>query len=415
MNKKIIVLNVKRHHGEIDWILPLLYKFDKFYTLITIFDFNETYENFKKNKFLFKLWSKRNDHIYIKNKKDKIFFKIIFQILQIFQKILNLHLIKFEEFLLDKISDFEFFLKRYKINYDNLKVFFIASHNKSYLPKFVKKKNPNCKIIRFPESSWIFPSGNQNKHYSKTKIFEKNFGDYYLHTCKSNSDLFLGKSKKIIYCKNFRYESWWKKKFKKKRKNYRTFNILVATRPFDESYFSKQSYEKLIFLLMRASNEILNSKVIFKTHPHSKEFLFLKSIFKKYNFKNWEINNNHALILANEADLCVSIITSACLDFLSTNKPTIELFFSNKDANKISVKYPHYAFNKKKNEWQSIFEHLGFLKTYETTKDLLKIIKMVKAKEKKTYWNKYFIKLKKWEKNKMNSGSLKKFICKKIN
>jgi len=91
------------------------------------------------------------------------------------------------------------------------------------------------------------------------------------------------------------------------------------------------------------------------------------------------------------------------------------LFFSSKDANKISVKYPHYAFNKKKNEWQSIFENLGFLKTYETTKDLLKIIKMVKAKEKKTYWNKYFIKLKKWEKNKMDSGSLKNFICKKIN
>ncbi len=205
------------------------------------------------------------------------------------------------------------------------------------------------------------------------------------------------------------------KKIQKKRKNYRTFSILVATRPFDESYFSKQSYEKLIFLLMRASNEILNSKVIFKTHPHSKEFLFLKSILKKYNFKNWEISNNHVFILANEADLCVSIITSTCLDFLSINKPTIELFFSNKDANQISVKYPHYAFDKKKNEWQSIFEHLGFLKTYKTTKDLLKIIKMVKAKEKKNYWNKYFKKLEKWEKNKMDAECFKKFIYKKIN
>lgn len=414
MNKKIIVLNVKRHHGEIDWILPLLYRFDNSFDLVTIFEFEKTYEHFKTNKALYNLWKKKNSFYYIKKKNHKFLYKLVFQILMIFHKIFKLRLIDFEEFLLDKISDLKPLLKEIKKDYNDIKFFFIANHNKTYLPNFIKKKNSKCKIIRFPESPWIFPTKYQNLNFKEGGKFSENYGDYFLHTCKANSHFFLGKSKNVIYCKNFRYESWWKKKFKKKRKNYRTFNILVATRPFDESYFSKQSYEKLIFLIMIASKQIPNSKVIFKIHPHSKELSLLISILRKYNFTNWETKNNHALILANEADLCVSIVTSTCLDFLSINKPTIELFFSNKDANKISVKYPHYAFNIKKKKWQSIFEHLGFLKTYETTKDLLKIIKMVKEKEKKSHWNKYFVKLKKWEKNKMDSGSLKKFICKKI-
>ena len=69
MGKKIILLDIKGHHGEIDWILPLLYKFDRSYELITIFDFEKTFENFTKNKVLFELWNKRNKYLFIKKKK----------------------------------------------------------------------------------------------------------------------------------------------------------------------------------------------------------------------------------------------------------------------------------------------------------------------------------------------------------
>jgi len=59
MKKKLILLNIKRHHGEIDWILPLLYRFDNSYNILTIFDFEKTFLDFKKNKILYNIWKKK--------------------------------------------------------------------------------------------------------------------------------------------------------------------------------------------------------------------------------------------------------------------------------------------------------------------------------------------------------------------
>lgn len=415
MNKKIIILNIKRHHGEIDWILPLLFRFDKSYTLITIFDFVETYKNFKKNKFLYNLWNKRNNYVYLKKKRNKLFFKVLFEILKIIQIFFKVHLIRFEGYLLDNIMDFEFFLKKYKKNYENIKAFFIANHNKSYLPNFIKKKNPRCKIIRFPESPWIFPTGNQNKNYIKKAVFKKNTGDSFLHTCKSNSDFFLGTSKKVTYCKNFRYEKWWLKKFKKKRVNKKKFTILVATRPVDNDYLPFLSYEKIIYMIMSASNQISNSKVIFKIHPHAKEKMYLKNLLEKLEYKNWELNSNHAFVLANQADICISMLTSTCLDFLSLKKPTVEVFIPYVGKRKASKEYPHLVFYKKNKKWISIFEYLGFLKSYNTKEDLIKLFKKVKLRNSPKYWNKYFIKFDKWEKNKIGSRTYMYRLQKLIN
>lgn len=415
MGKKIILLDIKRHHGEIDWILPLLYKFDRSYELITIFDFEKTFENFTKNKVLFELWNKRNKYLFIKKKRHKFFFKILYYLFKIFIKISKTQFLNFEEYLLDKITDLKSFLNDIDVEYTDIQFFFIASHNRAYLPNFIKKKNPKCKIVRFPESPWIFPSKEQNKNYNSGGQFKKNFGHYYLHTCKANSNFFLGKSKNIIYCKNFRYENWWRKKFYKKIPNNKFFNVLVATRPPYREYLSKESYEKIILSIIKAASQIRKSKIVFKIHPHSKELVYLKSILKKSRFNNWEINNNHAFLLANRADICITMITSTCLDFLSLKKPTLEFYFSNEDANEISVKFPHYAFNKKTKKWVSIFEYLGFLKTYKKSEDLVKIFRMVRKQKKNKIWFKYFNRFENWEKNKMDSLTLRKFLENKIN
>ena len=97
MKKKIIILIINKHIGEIDWILPLLYKFDSSYKVITIFDFKETFENFKKNKVLFDLWNKRNKYLYIKKKRHKFFLKILHYLLRVFTKISKIRLLNFEE------------------------------------------------------------------------------------------------------------------------------------------------------------------------------------------------------------------------------------------------------------------------------------------------------------------------------
>ena len=73
--KKVIILNVRRHYGEIDWILPLLYLFKNF-KIYTVFDNQLVLNNFKKNKKLFNLWNKINTNFYVK-KKQKIFLEIL--------------------------------------------------------------------------------------------------------------------------------------------------------------------------------------------------------------------------------------------------------------------------------------------------------------------------------------------------
>ena len=94
------------------------------------------------------------------------------------------------------------------------------------MPTYIKKRNPKCLIIRFPESPWIFPTRQQNKNLTISDEFRNNFADVYLHTATANKKFFLGKTndKKIIFCKNFRYEKWWMQKFCKKiEKNHLIF------------------------------------------------------------------------------------------------------------------------------------------------------------------------------------------------
>ena len=390
MKKKLIILNIKRHHGEIDWILPLLYRFDNSYNILTIFDFEKTFLNFKKNKILYNIWKKKNNYTYIKNKSDNIIFKALFKILDYLKK-LNIFLPKIEKFVLDKISNLERFLSKKKLSISSINFFFIAHHNRAYLPTYIKKRNPKCLIIRFPESPWIFPTRQQNKNLTISDEFRNNFADVYLHTATANKKFFLGKTndKKIIFCKNFRYEKWWMQKFCKKNRK-KSFDILVATRPPVDDYFSETSYEKVISSIVQAAKQIENSKITFKTHPHNKEYFLLKEILIKNNFKNWKIKNDHSFTLGYNSDVCITVITSTCLDFLSLKKPTFEFFFSQEDANKTSTKYPHYVYNYRTQKWVSIFEYLGFLKTYKFSKDIVKIFKMIKAKQNQNYWKKYY-------------------------
>ena len=95
---------------------------------------------------------------------------------------------------------------------------------------------------------------------------------------------------------------------------------------------------------------------------------------------------------------------------MSLKKPTFEFFFSQEDANKTSTKYPHYVYNYRTQKWVSIFEYLGFLKTYKFTKDIVKIFKMIKAKQNQNYWKKYYKTFKNWENKKSDSKITSKLL-----
>ena len=137
-SKKNILLIVRRHAGEIDWILPLLYRFDQKINLVTIFENNSSFKSLSNNKKLFNLWKLRCKKYVIRDKNDNLTWKILHKVL-VLSKIKNfLNISKIEEFILEKTFNFEKFLKEAKVS--EFKAVFVTNINLSYLPTIIKKK-----------------------------------------------------------------------------------------------------------------------------------------------------------------------------------------------------------------------------------------------------------------------------------
>ena len=81
MTKEFIFLLIKKHFGEIDWILPIIHKIDPKIKLITFFDDFESYNSLQSNRKLFLLWKSRSyTYLILKNNKNfilRIIYKII--------------------------------------------------------------------------------------------------------------------------------------------------------------------------------------------------------------------------------------------------------------------------------------------------------------------------------------------------
>ena len=224
----------------------------KGYKIITYFDSHETFYRLKKNVELFYIWKKINTKYYLQKKTDKIFYKIIFKIILLISKVLKFNaenlfvfeILKKKIYFLDKIY------KYYNLEY--FKFFFISDNNYSNLYLNFKEKNPKIKIIRFPHSKYIkfFFKNNFKKHYKQTQI-----GDIYLFRTLNDAIDIFGKNKinspfakKILICGNLMYKKWWLDKvLKKKLKKTKKFQIVVATRYWDEGYFSKESLSILFY------------------------------------------------------------------------------------------------------------------------------------------------------------------------
>ena len=187
----------------------------------------------------------------------------------------------------------------------------------------------------------------------------------------------------------------------------------MATRMPVDYYFPKSTYRKYIEDIMYVAQKNKDIKVIFKTHPHYGERDIILNILKKYDKNLWDLSNDHPFYLAKNADVCISFITSACFDFISLKKPTIEYFCPMTEAkrNKLATTSPHYVYNKKK--WITIFD---YLKVVIPVSDKIKlenlIVSILKNKTKKI-WMKNYEYFKKYN-NKYSSKNLQSILKKEI-
>ena len=430
--KKIILLVVRRHSGEIDWILPLIYRFPNRYKLITIFPNYKSYQSLKDNKSLYTLWKSKNSGYFIIKKTDQLIWKVLYKLL-LYSK-LNFCFKKIEFFFLDKIFNINYLLKKKNIEITQIKILFTTVINQSSILNLLKKLNPNILLVRFPETVLLYPTKIDNKYLVRNYFPPEISGDIFLFSNLSNvgfdikRDLFSGNTKnnniikKIKLCGYFRYEQWWIKKIlaQSRIKKIRNINnILIALRPPDKEYFPLASYTEKIKSIISIFEGKKNYNLIFKLHPHRTDLDILVSILKKSNLKNWEIRNDHLLVLAKNAKLCITFLTSGCLDCFISKKPTIEYYDAGKEilnSNNCKIKYSHFVFDNKKNEWSTIYRHFKFVKTIKNHEQLKKILDLnfFNSSNNKTS---YFIKKKKkakyYLKNKFDSKNIKNFVINK--
>tara|TARA_A100001011_G_scaffold381679_1_gene450514 strand:+ start:523 stop:846 length:324 start_codon:yes stop_codon:yes gene_type:complete len=68
--KKKILLIVRRTSAEVDWVLPLLFRLNNKYKILTIFESQKVFDDLKRNKQLFQLWNSISKDFYIRHFYD---------------------------------------------------------------------------------------------------------------------------------------------------------------------------------------------------------------------------------------------------------------------------------------------------------------------------------------------------------
>lgn len=406
MKKKKILLIVRRHVGEIDFILPLLYRLKDKFEIITFFSDYNSYETLINSKELYALWKKICLKYFIVSNKKRTIYKAIIKILDLIEKRTSRqNNLRF--FLLKKIFEFDFFLKKCELNKNDINFIFTPIVNQTSLPYLIKFLSKNSKLVRFSEATWIFPNKKQNKIlYNNNRVFYDDYTDLYLLT-NNNFNYYLGNKinhklkKKILYTGFFRYENFWVKKIKSLKDNLKSKKkiIVIATRGPNDIGLKKSSFIDIIESIVKLAKKTKNVKLIFKIHPNKiqAEIDIINQITLKNNFKSFILSTNHPINLALDAHICISINTSVCLDFLYAKKSVIE-FFDAKNENKNNA---GVIFNTKKNKWMSNFENYKLVSNVKNYKE---------------YTHQFKIHLKKKSKlNKLNYKILNKINSKSFN
>jgi len=423
MRKSVLILIIRRHAGELDWILPLLYRFKGKYRIISIFSDSGAYESIKRNLNLFKILKEISNEHFIISKKQNFFWKLLRYVLTKYPFTKFNIFLKIEKLINSKTFNINYFLSMFNIRIEDIKAIFVTMTHLSILPNMFKKKNSKILLVRYPESTMIVPSKKENFRIFKSPTYRRVSGDLFLFFSPTNKSFFLGDritklcKKKIYYCRMLRYENWWMKKFiKTKKNNNKIFTILVPVRNPNNDFFQRSSYDEIINSIMKIATEYKNCKVIFKIHPQDSNTTILKSLLNKFNKDTWEISEEHVMTLAAKSNFSVSIITSACLDTLAAKIPTVEYYMIDKEIN-ISKKVKscmHMTFDAKKKKWLTIFNYKRLVNTIFDHEGLRNYFLIAYSNKNTTFWNKNFSRFNKITKHGHDSSSLCSIIRKKI-
>jgi hypothetical protein len=312
--KKNILLIIRRGELEVSWICPALFKLKEKFNIYVYFLSKESYLNVSSNKFYFGCLNKVSKKIII----QPLYFKLLQRTLR---QILSFFYIK-SEYLNRTIHDPKFLLNKFKIDIIDIA---IGEYNSK--SQWFKNLN-NSKIIFFPNSPQIFWKVKQHNNKSLNC-------DYLLVNSKDEINYWKKRicSSKIIETGCPQKDKWWDDKIKKfylRKVKPKKKLILFAYNSFFNEIKLEENKNKLHKNLNFFLNSIFkisqNIQIIFKLHPNKNHDDFLKTL-RKFSKDLWLIKNEPLQVLIKNSDLMISMPkSSAYIDGLYANKPSILYF-----------------------------------------------------------------------------------------
>ena len=317
MNKKILLI-VRRTSGEIDWILPLLYKLKKDYEILTVFESYNIYADLRRNVQLFKLWSNVTKKFYVRNFYDNFFLRFF---LKFVSKFLNSYTKNIENFAYKKIFINKILITKFNVdNIDEIKFLFHDSGGFTGWISLFKKLDK--RIIYYPHSTI---------KYSKIGDHAKNlYGDLMIVGTQDEQEIWNKFFKgRVVNSGHLKYSFQWLNKFNSTKKNNLKKTIIVLPMKDWINNLEKKKLKSILDDIFEILNENSDKIILYiklSRKNYYSNYFFLKFILAKYNF-SYSFQKESLLSLAKISDLfLVFNDSSVAFDALANKVIPIELW-----------------------------------------------------------------------------------------
>ena len=326
--KKIYII-VSHSSGELDTLLPLLYELNKKYHLKVkiIVTVKKIYEQIENNKFI----SDTAKFLQIKIKFSQSYNKF--------------------DFPIKKIKKNIFFKLYIQLKYMITNIDIITY---DYLLHETTNQKSSTFILRivsffFKKKVFIYHHGQSLNQIAIKKNFNYNYRNIYLTFTALNVDWVkaLGfKKVKVIGFSKF-YKNWinyvrnYSNEFIKNNKY-----IVIFSRPYDHPYYMNLSKYKY---LLESTHYVITKllpdyEILIKPHPREDVDKIL-DIINDLQLDNIKITNENSSVISAKAKLTISFWSSAILDSLSLESPSIEYYIEDEKFKKVEPQGSLYKKN----------------------------------------------------------------------
>ena len=306
MEKKNIILIIRRGPLEIEWILPVLNDlFKKKFDISVYFNNNKCFSLVKKSKSVFKQLKKISKTFYVQKKTDFLIEKILRKISII------LSLKKIEDFFSNKIHSFKILLKRLNIQKINSVLFVLSEYgNLTYTLELLSKTSPKNrpKIVQYPAAPTV--NLDNDKRIKETKAGKipklKIFADLILINSKKGLAYWkfydLNKHTKI---KVVGVPTFDKKILKNKKNKENKKKVLLALNDIELHKLlpgELDLFQRYLNILFKEVNKFKNTYIVLKQHPN-KPLNIEKYLYKRYKY---QISKKDMLDEINDTNILVT-------------------------------------------------------------------------------------------------------------